>query len=169
MMKFLWTKSTLPFSGIERWVLQQDCSHMQILFPSYDTGLVFDIYYTGTRVRFLKDVLASCQVIHEMPLDLTPEQENAVYDLLVEKFNGQKYAFRAALYLGWRKLLGRWFGLPIPKTNPYLEPGEMFCNMVGGVLSAIGLDVSGELSGMMSPHDVWVAFQGLNLKPGAAK
>lgn len=159
-MRFIFTKSKLPFSGFERWILDEDCSHMQVVFDCRSTGIVFDIYFSGSRIRFLKDVLAGCEIVHSIELNLTVEQEDAVFDLMVEKFDGQSYAFKAAIYLGYRKVMNRLFGWQIPPVNPYLGKNEMFCDMVYGIVEAIGIPVASAMNGMQSPHDVFLSAQG---------
>jgi hypothetical protein len=158
----LWTKSHSPLSWVIRMVTGQDCSHFAFVFESENRkGLMFESNLLGTHPAFLQTALRSHTVVHSITIDLEDEDEDMLWDRVVEKYDGHPYDFGAALYLGWRLFLYRFFKRPVPQQNKWASPGAYFCDEVYDVLNNLPefkkIDV---VSGMDTPHDVFVKCKG---------
>jgi hypothetical protein len=161
-MILLWTRSSAPLSVLIRLVTGEDCSHFSFVFEGPNRkGLMFESNLLGTHPAFLKSTLKSHTIIHSMDVPLSSADEDKIWDLCVDKYDGKPYDFGGALYLGWRKLLCRIFKLAVPQQNKWASPGAYFCDEVYDVLNNISafpkIDVT---SGLDTPHDVFVKLKG---------
>ena len=68
---------------------------------------MFESNLLGTHPAFLTTSLKTHTIVHEISLDLSVEDEDKIWDAVVELYDGKPYDFCGALYLGWRKLLYR--------------------------------------------------------------
>lgn len=161
-MKLVWMKSNLPLSVLIRAVTGQECSHFAFVFETKAAGLMFQSDLLGTAPAFYETALKTHTVVHQFDLPLPPEQEDAAWDLIVSKYDGKPYNYMGILYLGWRFLLKRAFGLALPLVNRWATPGTYFCDQLYDVLNQLpGVPKINVMSGMDTPHDVWVKFSAL--------
>lgn len=160
-MRLIWTKSKRPLSVIIRFITKDDCSHFAFVFESAAKGLMFESNLLGTHPSFYQSSLKTHTIVHELDIPLTVETEDKIWDIVIQKYDGKKYAFKAALYLGWRKLLFRILRTPIPLKNKWADESEYFCDQVYDVLNNIPGFISVDvMSGMDTPHDVWEKVNG---------
>lgn len=157
-MKLYWTKSSLPLSLVIRAVTGEDCSHFLVVFDKFYGGLMFQSNLLGCAPGFFKNDKVT--IVHEREINLTKEQEEACWKAMVDKYDGHGYDFLGAIYLGWRKLLYRWFKIPIPEINKWGSQEDYFCDELYLILSEAGIDVGMVGNGMQSPHDVWETTNG---------
>jgi hypothetical protein len=155
-MKVIWTKSSLPLSVLIRAVTGEDCSHLALVFESRDGGLMFESNLLGTHAKFYKNAKKHFTVVHEMNIPCTVEQEDAAWDIMVDKFDGKSYDFRGMIYLGICKLKNRLFGSSVPDVNAWGAKDAYFCDELYNILEQAGIvKDTGVSQGMMTPHDVW--------------
>ena len=145
-MKLIWTKSNRPLSVLIRWILNTDCSHFAIVFNSPAGGLMFQSNLLGTHPKFYKTAQKSMAVVHEINLDISVDQENKIWDIIVDKYDGKSYDFGAFLYFGWRALLRKIFKKPLPTNNPWAKEENYLCDEIYEALEDIAPKVSLDLS-----------------------
>ena len=159
-MRLLWTKSSSPLSAVIRAVTGDDCSHFSFVFESAAKGLMFESNLFGTHPTFFETSMKTHTILHEIDVPLSIEEEDKVWDLVVQKYDGKPYDFGGALYLGWRKILLRAFKIPLPATNKWAKDDAWFCDELYDVLNNIpGFKKIDVVSGMHTPHDVWLNLQ----------
>lgn len=159
-MKLIWTKTNTPFSAMIRFLTGDDCSHFAFVFESRSSGLMFESNLLGTHPKFYQTALKHCTVVHEMNVPLSIEEEDEVWDTIVEKYDNKPYDYLGAFYLGIRRFLTRVFGFKKMSVNVLAKRGSFFCNELYEVLCHIPefpvIDVS---SGLMTPHDLLIAIE----------
>lgn len=162
-MRLVWTKSKTPFSLLIRLVTGDDCSHFSFVFESAANGLMFESNLFGTHPLFYRTSLKTHTVMHEIIVPLTLDDENKIWDLIVDKYDDRPYDYFGVMYLGWRKLLLRMFKRPLPKHNKWAKPDAYFCNELYGILSCIpGMPNTDVGNGMETPHDLWKKLELIN-------
>jgi len=158
-MKILFMKSSSPISKLIMWATREDCSHMAFLFESGLSGLMFESNLLGTHPCFYQTEMKTHQVVHCIDWPMTPGGEDNVWDIIVNQFDGKGYNYLGALYLGWRKWLFTRFKIAIPAKNKWAQPGTYFCDQIYDVINKIGMDYIDVMSGMDTPHDVWLKLK----------
>ena len=152
-MKLIWTRSKLPLSVLIRWFLNSDCSHFAIVFKSRDGGLMFESNLLGTHPKFFKTALKHMTVVHEIELDMTDDEENAAWDMIVDQVDGLGYNYRGFAYFTYRAFLKKLFRIPLPPSNPWSQSGTYLCEQVlASVAGPLHISISADLS-MLSPED----------------
>ena len=158
-MKLVWLKSNLPLSLFIRAVTGEDCSHFSFVFESKASSLMFESNLFGTHPAFYATALKTHVVVHELDVPMSQEDEDKVWDAIVQRYDGKPYDFAGAIYLGWRKLLNRFLKLPIPKLNAWSQTGAYYCDDLYDVLSVVPTMNQVKVTGaMITPHDLWVAL-----------
>lgn len=155
-MKLVWTKSNSPLSVLIRLITGQDCSHFAFVFESSASGLMFESNLLGTHPAFYASSLKTHTVVHEIKLDLTVQEEDAVWDIVVQKYDGLPYDITGALFIGWSRIRNRILGVPMPKFNEWGSPDKFFCDELVDVLKNVrGMPKIDSSGGMDTPHDVY--------------
>lgn len=156
-MILLWTKGNTFLSKAIRAITGQDCSHFSFVFQSKNrNGLMFESNLLGTHPAFLHTFLKSHEIVHSIEVSLSIEEEDKIWDIIIDKYDGKPYDFMGALYLGYRCLLKRYFNRPMPLKNRLAKNDSYFCNEVYDVLNHIeGFPKIDVISGMDTPHDVF--------------
>lgn len=154
-MKLIWTKSKLPLSVLIRNFLGSDCSHFAIVFESRGSGLMFESNLLGTHPRFYKTALKHMEVVHELDIILTIEQENDIWDEIVEKFDGRKYNYKGFLYFCYRAILKKLFKMPLPDKNIFSQPGTYLCDQIFEALGILSKEEIGIDLAMVSPQHLY--------------
>jgi hypothetical protein len=154
-MILAFTRSKLPLSVLIRWFLDSDCSHFVLVFKSPSGGLMFESNLLGTHPKFYKTALKHMEVVHQIEMNLTPDQEDEVWDIVVDQFDGHAYNYRAFIYFCWRAFLKKIFHQPLPKTNPWSLPGTYLCDQVCYALQGLSPEpISLDLS-MVTPEELY--------------
>ena len=131
---------------------------MAIVFESRDGGLMFESNLLGTHPKFYKTAQKHMTIVHEVTIPFTLEQEDHAWDLMVDKFDGKPYDYKAILYIGWRRILNRCFKIPIPEINPWRTQGAYFCDELYEILELCGYKSLDVVCGMKTPHMVWASL-----------
>jgi len=159
-MKLLWTKSPNAVDWLINLVTAEDCGHFAILFESVNgTGVVFESNLLGTHPAFYKTWMGtSRKIIHSIDVVLTAEQEDKIWDLWVNNFDGHGYDFFGCIYVGLMKLRKRIFKKEIPTKNIWSKNGAFFCDVIYQVLDGIQWlpDMKDQINEMSSPHDLFL-------------
>lgn len=155
-MRLVWTRSSSPLSKLIRWITGDECSHFAFVFESRASGLMFQSNLLGTHPKFWVTEKKRFEVVHEKVLDLSIEQEDAIWELIVQKYDGKGYDFGGALFLGWCKLKQRILKSPLPTKNKWANDDKFFCDEVYDIFNHIeGVQKINVTGGMHTPHDVW--------------
>ena len=118
---------------------------------------MFESNLLGTHPAFYQTSLKSHTVVHFLDIPLSIELEDKVWEIIIEKYDGKGYDFLGALYLGWRKILLRWFKSPLPKKNAWSKSGSFYCDDLYDILNILpDFPVLSVTGGMKTPHDIWV-------------
>lgn len=165
-MKLVWSKSTLPLSVLIRAITGEDCSHFSFVFESAAKGVQFESNLLGTHPKFWANSKKDLTVVHEKNLNLSIEVEDQIWDIVVEKFDDRPYDYLGVIYLGWRLLLERLFGIPRGSKNKWAQPGMFACDQVYDVFNTIpGFPDVPVGTGMDTPLDVWHRLKEFEYKP----
>lgn len=160
-MKLVWTKSTKPLSLLIRAITGQDCSHFAFVFNNRAKGVMFESNLLGTHIKFYESSKPHFEIVHELNLDVPVPIEDAIWDVVVEKYDGKRYDIGGALYLGVRILMRRFLKIPLPKQNIWADPNAYFCDEVFEALHFIdSLPKIPVSNGLETPHDVWEKLKG---------
>ena len=156
-MRLVWTKGRSPLSWVIRKITGDDCSHFAFVFESHGrSGLMFESNLLGTHPAFLKTSLKAHTIIHDIVVPMSQVEEDKVWDLVVEKYDGRPYDFCGALFLGVHKFMQRFFGKKLPEKNRWARGGSFFCDEIYDVFNHVdGFPKIDVTNGMDTPHDVW--------------
>lgn len=160
-MKLVWTKGNSILSKAIRLITGDDCSHFAVVLYDGKPGeIMFESNLLGTHPAFFRTSLRSHQIVHEFDLVLEQPDEDAVWDKIVEIYDGRKYDFFGALYLGIRKAMNRIFGTKLPESNAWARQDRYFCSEVFEALRGIkGIPETPKSNSMHTPHDYWEYFK----------
>lgn len=147
-MKLLFTKNNLPLSKLIRWGLKEPCSHFVIEF---DNKIVFHSNLMGTHIQWSETFRKNSEVVCSINYDLPLEQEEAIFQSILNKADGKGYDFKAFAYFIWRAFLYRVFGCTFPKRNKWEEDGKFLCT---GLSVELPLDVFPKMKGVEDPEIV---------------
>jgi hypothetical protein len=125
-VKILLTRSNQPLSRMIRWVLQIPGSHLVIVF---DNKIAFHSNLLGAHVEWYNTLKRSLEIVHEIEISGTLEQEEDAYQGVINRLDGKPYDYLFLLSIAWRACLKRFFGIPIPEQ--LLErPDWLLCTEV---------------------------------------
>lgn len=153
-MKLLWTKSGLPLSRFIRWGLKEPCSHVVIIF---DDKIVFHSNLKGAHVEWFNTFKKHVEIVHQIEYRLPLEEEEAVYQSIIDANDQTPYDFKAFGYFIWSALLYRFKGRAFPAKNPWGSPNANFCT---GLVSRIPVEAIPGMEkvkdgDMMSPEKLY--------------
>lgn len=159
-MKLVWTKSDKVLSKFIRFLTGDDCSHFAIvLYDGLRGEIMFESNLLGTHPVFYKNSLKSHTVVHEQKVLCSQIIEDAVWDNIVDNYDGRGYDYLGALYLGMRKFLNRTIGLKMPEKNAWANPDKYYCDELFEALKGVpGIPEVPVANAMKTPHDVWKLF-----------
>lgn len=130
-MKLLWARSNKIGSKFIRWCLDEPVSHFAIEF---DNRIVFHSNFSGVYLRWANHFREENEVIFQLPFNWGLQEEEDLYQRVIQKWDGTPYDFKAYWYFAYRGLLYKFFGIELPKTNPFNKKGELICVELAGAL-----------------------------------
>ncbi len=130
-MKIAFTRSGLPLSKVIRWGLKEPVSHVCIIF---DDKLVFQSNLLGVGLEGIYRLQSAAEIIYTIDVPLVPEVEEAIYNNLLQHYDGKPYDYGAFAYFTYRASLHRAFGMPFPPKNIWNKPDDFLCD---GLLKAL--------------------------------
>lgn len=156
-MRLLWTKSASPISKFIRLLTGEDCSHFCIvLYDGRPGEILFESNLLGTHPAFAKSALEKKEIVHEIKIALPTDEEDKVWDRIVQIYDDRKYDFMGAIYLGWRYALKRVFGVPLPNKNKWACSKRYFCSEIfEAIVGVQGVPTVPPSNGMNTPHSYW--------------
>lgn len=160
-MKLIWSKSKMPLSVVIRLITGEDCSHFAIVLYDGKPGeIMFESNLLGVHPSFFQSALKTHTIVHELSYAWSQQLEDIVWDRMVAQYDGRPYDFTGALYLGWRTLLLRFFGIPKPMKNKWAISGTDYCDELMGLLQGIpGIEALNVEGCMLTPHEVFKKLQ----------
>lgn len=160
-MKLLWVKGNLPLSKLIMWGLEEPVSHFAIAF---DNKIVFHSDLTGLHIQWLPSFLKTHEVVFEMEHSPGLEEEEAIYQGVLDAYDGKGYDYGAFAYFAWRAALKKIARQPMPEHNPWGNKDRYLCDEVVQLLpdSICPPAVKQMDLAMKSPYQVWLL---LNNKP----
>lgn len=160
-MMLIWTKASNPISLLIRSITREDCSHFAFVFNTRAKGVMFESNFLGTHLKFFEASKKKFSIVKQIDLDLNLEVEEMVWSKLIEKYDGKRYDFGGAIFLGVSLLLNRWFGKKLPERNLWADPNAYFCNEVYEALDGVpGLPTIPVSNGLETPYMVWTKVNG---------
>lgn len=161
-MKLLWVSGTLPLSKLIMWGLNEPVSHFAICF---DNSIVFHSDLTGMHISWLPTFLEEHKIVYTVDLELPLEQEEAIYQSVITKYDGSGYDYGAFAYFIWRAALLKFFKMPLPNSNPWGSKTRFLCDEEIQILpdDIVGAEIKKMDLAMRSPFEVLKLI--LQLKP----
>jgi hypothetical protein len=119
-MRVIGIKSKTILSRAICWLLDTDVSHIVFSFDN-DKWLVHS-NLIGVNLRLYKKFMIKHdpEIIDVVRYDnLTLQQEEEVFQSLLEKTDEDGYDYLGFMYFAWRAILLKTFHVPLPDKNPY--------------------------------------------------
>lgn len=127
-MKLFWTRSNLPLSRLLCWGLREPCSHFAVGFACSSDGSVGTVFmsdFLGSHIAYFGTFKKSHVIVHEVDIPLSLGHEDAVYNSVVQRFDGRPYDYDYFMEMVGQVALNRVFGVPLPKyikaPNPHAD------------------------------------------------
>lgn len=156
-MKLLWTKSNQPLSVFIRALTGEDCSHFAFVLYEDSIGpLLYESNLLGTHPKFYQTYLKHCEVVHEVPVPTTKDEDDVICDRIIQTFDGKPYDFGGALYIAWRTILKRLFGIQKPSTNLWAASDKFYCDEIFDAIRVPSLPAIQVSGGMDTPFEVYM-------------
>jgi hypothetical protein len=124
-MRVIFTTTDSFVSRIIRWMFNEPASHFACTL--YDDQVVFQSNFLGVDFASFKKFLMHSRVVQAFDFPMTREEEDAIFDALVENMVGNGYDFWAMTYAGWWGLLYKLFGIEMPKHNRWQSKDQDLC------------------------------------------
>lgn len=170
-MTLIWTKSDLPLSKFIRWGLREPVSHFAIVFDEDEDGrgIVFQSNLLGTQINWYNTFKKHVEIVYKLQYDLPLEEEEKIFQGILDQYDGKPYDWRAFLYFIWRGLLFRILKIPFPSANLWEQPGAFLCSGLVQCLKSSPLFLNlipnlGKVvdTEMTSPYRLYLALLGNN-------
>lgn len=144
------------------WGLDEPISHFAVVF---DNSIVFHSDLTGLHIQWFKTFLKTHEVVYELDYSPGLEQEEAIYQGVLNAYDGRGYDYGAFVYFAWRALLKKLFNKPMPEKNPLGHKDRYLCDEVVQLLpdeicppALKQMDLA-----MKSPYQVWLLLNNKSL------
>lgn len=153
MIEFLWTTTNEWESRLIKWGLNEDCSHFAIRFGD----IVFQSYEGRVREDTWWDFQKGKIIVHKAaPRVVLDSTSKMLHKKLRDSIGSSAYDFKAILYWGWRGLLKKIFGIPLPLKNRWGTSKNYYCvEIIDPIREELKKEFSIEWdieSEMLSPH-----------------
>lgn len=157
-MKLIWVEGSAPLSKLIMWGLDEPVSHFAI---ALDDKIVFHSDLTGLHIVWKNTFDKTRKTIFEYDLTLPLEQEEAIYQNILNQYDGSSYDFGAFIYFGWRALLRKVFKKEMPQKNPWGNKNHFLCDEIIQLLPVefIGQELKKADLAMKSPYQTWIMLQ----------
>lgn len=124
-MKIIGTKNKFPVSWYARVILKSRSSHVAFVFD--EKLLIHSSIPSGINLQWFSKFLKHNQKVWEIDVPLPLEQEESIYQDLLDEHSDEGYDYWGAIYLGWRGLLYRLFKKPYPTLNKWGSNKRPMC------------------------------------------
>ena len=137
MITLLFTKSPKWGSRLIRWALNEPVSHVAVFIGGGVDLVVHSKFYGGVDIDTIKTFQKHNQILYQIDLPFSQK----TYDELLS-LEEKPYDYSAFLWLGWRAILRKLFGVKVPAIDPLNAKGCFICTEVANVvLYYLGCDV----------------------------
>ena len=124
-MRVIFTTTDYPLSKLIRWMFNEPCSHFACTL--YQDQVVFQSNLLGVDFGSFKAFSRKERVVFAFDFPMTKDEEDKVFDGIVERMVGNEYDFKALVYFGLRGLLKKLFRVPLPRTNAWQTKNQDLC------------------------------------------
>lgn len=159
MIILLFTKNSSFLSKEIRWLTNTPVSHFAIAF---DKALLFQSNLLGVQINSLYSFLKHSEVVFQIPLETTNDEDNKIYDDIVKIYDDKEYDFKAFKYFGYRLFLYKLFKTPLPSENPYNDDRKYLCTELGEIIPERFAPRPPSLS-ITLPYDLYIRYKHLEL------
>lgn len=164
-MKFMFTRSKRISSRLIRWALEEPVSHFAIGFDCRPNGygVVIHSYMTGVHIVWYKNFLETNEVVFELEptSEMSLEDEEKIYQSLVNSSYGKAYDRLAFAYFGLRAVAKKMLGWSMPRGNAWEVSNKYLCTELYGQLAKANDKMFPELSkdpAISSPMDIYLSM-----------
>lgn len=153
-MKLIWTRSTLPLSVLIRKGLGEPVSHFGIVF---DNGIVFHSNLLGTHIEWYGAFSKHCEIVFQKEYNLTLDDEEAIFQSILNTYDDKGYDYGAFFYFCWRALLYRTLGKPFPARNEWNSGNKFLCTELAGTLpdAMVSAKIKAQDLSIISPYRLY--------------
>lgn len=157
-MKLIFTKSSQPLSKLIRAGLNEPVSHFGIVF---DNGIVFHSNLLGTHVEWYKTFTKHCDIVYQIEYAMTLEQEEAIYQTILNTYDELGYDFGALFYFAYRVAAYKFFSVPMPSKNEWSKSDKFLCTELAGTLpnSIVPASIKTEDLSIVSPYSLYLKIK----------
>jgi hypothetical protein len=124
-MKIFFSTSGAAVSKLIRWTFKEDVSHCGILF---DSKLLFHSSLFGVDLQGIYAFEKKSRIIYSIDIPMSLQAEEAIYQGLLQHYEGKSYDYRAFAYFAWRGFLYRFLGIDFPSRNAWQRPDDFLCD-----------------------------------------
>lgn len=160
-MTLIWTKSKQPLSVAIRGILQEPVSHFGIVF---DNGIVFHSNLLGSHVEWYGTFKKKCDIVYSLEFNLKLEQEEQVYQDILNTYDDKPYDFGALFYFAFRAIISRITGKGLPKTNEFQSADKFLCTELAGCLPdyIVSKDIKSQDLSIVTPYGLYLQISAEN-------
>lgn len=142
-MTVVFTRNSSVLSRLIRWAFDEPVSHVAFVF---DSKFVIHSNLLGVQFDWFKTFSKKSEAVFYKDFDLTLENEEKVYQSLLERFDEDGYDYKAFVYFAWSALLSKMLKVPMPKNNKYNGRGFLCTELYGALPSWLVPKVDQDLS-----------------------
>lgn len=142
-MIIAFTRNSSLFSKLIRWAFDEPVSHVVFVF---DSKFVIHSNLLGVQFDWFKTFKKKNQILISKKLEMSLEQEETVYQGLLDGNDEEGYDFRAFWYFAYRALLYKAFKTPMPSKNKKNGAGFLCTEMYGTLPEWLVPKVEADLS-----------------------
>lgn len=139
MISLIWTRSPLPGSKFIRWGTGEPVSHFAI---QLDKKLVFHSNFHGAHLKWLSTFLKRNEIVYQLDLAISPEQEELIYQRLINQFDEQPYDWGALAFWFVSLLRHKITGAALPERNLWGSSRGFLCVELAQCLDVLGIDLT---------------------------
>jgi hypothetical protein len=144
----------MPLSKLITWGLNEDCSHVALVFTS---GWVIHSNLVGVHATWIKTMKKTTEVVHAIQLDIPKEKEDEIIKHIMDNYDDSQYGWGEFLYFAWRGLLHRLFRTPFPKKGRWANSKNILCTEILKLLpdEIMPAFIKNRDLGIISPYHVY--------------
>lgn len=165
-MKLIWTRNSSPLSQLIRWGLQEPVSHFAIVF---DNKIVFHANLYGAHIEWYNTFRKNNEVVLEKDYPLSLEQEELVYQSIIDRLDGSRYDIRALIFFVTAIAANRYLGLAMPARNHFQSSDALLCTALVQSLPSWVVPNLKTLEGkdleIISPYQIYQVANGSDYIP----
>lgn len=151
-MRIVFTKSNLIGSKLIRWGLNEPTSHVAFVF---DEKLVIHSSLNGVELAWFNTFCKKNDIVFHLKYDLPLEQEEEIYQSILNNYDSSGYDYKAYFYFAWCILKMKLFKTPLPKSNAWGSKGSFLCTEMITTLPFWLLKVDSKDYGIVSPYALY--------------